>query len=82
MRSLGDWLPSSLQRGSVTVDGVSLTVNTVSGSLFDVMLVPYTLDETTFGRMPEGAKVNLEVDILAKYVASLMGKPGVDASED
>jgi len=44
--------------------------------------VPYTLDETTFGEMRMGAKVNLEVDILAKYVASLMGKPGVDAIQD
>ena len=46
------------------------------------MLVPFTLDETTFGQMDPGAGVNLEVDILAKYVASLMGKPGVDAPDD
>jgi riboflavin synthase len=45
------------------------------------MLVPFTLDETTFGDMANGARVNLEVDILAKYVASLMGRPGVDATE-
>ncbi len=86
----GDYLRASFEvprrlapflapKGSITVDGVSLTVNTVAGSRFDVMLVPYTLDETTFGRMPIGTMVNLEVDILAKYVASLMGKPGVDA---
>ena len=73
--------PFLAPKGSVTVDGVSLTVNTVTGAIFDVMLVPYTLDETTFGEMPMGARVNLEVDILAKYVASLMGKPGVDAAE-
>jgi riboflavin synthase len=60
---------------------VSLTVNAVEGRRFDVMLVPYTLDHTTFGRMPAGSRVNLEVDILAKYVASLMGKPGVDGPE-
>jgi len=73
--------PFLAPKGSITVNGVSLTVNTVAGTRFDVMLVPYTLDETTFGEMPNGARVNLEVDILAKYVASLMGKPGVDAPE-
>jgi riboflavin synthase len=73
--------PFLAPKGSITVNGVSLTVNTVAGTRFDVMLVPYTLDETTFGEMSNEARVNLEVDILAKYVASLMGKPGVDAAE-
>lgn len=73
--------PFVAPKGSITVNGVSLTVNTVAGTRFDVMLVPYTLDETTFGEMANGTRVNLEVDILAKYVASLMGKPGVDAPE-
>ena len=71
--------PFLAPKGSITVDGVSLTVNAVDGPRFNVMLVPFTLDETTFGAMAPGARVNLEVDILAKYVASLMGKPGVDA---
>ena len=74
--------PFLAPKGSIAVDGVSLTVNAVRGTQFDVMLVPYTLDETTLGDMQTGARVNLEVDILAKYVASLMGKPGVDASDD
>jgi riboflavin synthase len=74
-------VPFLAPKGSVTVDGVSLTVNTVTGTCFDVMLVPYTLEETTFGEMASGTRVNLEVDILAKYVASLLGKPGVDAPE-
>ncbi len=74
--------PFLAPKGSIAVDGVSLTVNAVAGTRFDVMLVPYTLDETTFGSMQPGARVNLEVDILAKYVASLMGRPGVDASDD
>lgn len=73
--------PFLAPKGSIAVNGVSLTVNTVTGTRFDVMLVPYTLEETTFGEMANGAEVNLEVDILAKYVASLMGKPGVDAPE-
>lgn len=74
--------PFLAPKGSITVNGVSLTVNAVQGARFDVMLVPFTLDETTFGQMRPGARVNLEVDILAKYVASLMGKPGVDAPAD
>jgi len=74
--------PFLAPKGSITVNGVSLTVNAVEGRRFDVMLVPFTLDETTFGQMEPGARVNLEVDILAKYVASLMGKPGVDATGD
>lgn len=77
----GPLAPFLAPKGSIAVDGVSLTVNEVHGRRFDVMLVPYTLDETTFGEMPTGARVNLEVDILAKYVASLMGKPGVDAPD-
>lgn len=72
--------PFLAPKGSITVNGVSLTVNGVDGARFDVMLVPYTLDETTFGAMTPSTRVNLEVDILAKYVASLMGKPGVDGS--
>lgn len=74
--------PFLAPKGSIAVNGVSLTVNGVEGTRFDVMLVPYTLNETTFGHMAPGTRVNLEVDILAKYVASLMGRPGVDASDD
>ena len=70
--------PFLAPKGSITVNGVSLTVNTVAGTRFDVMLVPYTLEETTFGEMSSGSDVNLEADILATYVASLMGTPGVD----
>lgn len=73
--------PFLAPKGSVSVDGVSLTINGVEGTRFDVMLVPYTLEHTTFDGMQPGSRVNLEVDILAKYVASLMGKPGVDAPD-
>lgn len=71
-------VPFLAPKGAITANGVSLTVNTVAGTRFDVMLVPYTLEETTFDEMASETRVNLEVDILAKYVASLMGKPGVD----
>jgi riboflavin synthase len=74
-------VPFLAPKGSITVNGVSLTVNTVTGNRFEVMLVPYTLEETTFGEMSRRTRVNLEVDIVAKYVASLMGKPGVDGGD-
>ena len=56
------------EKGSVTVDGVSLTVARVSGDAFAVALVPHTLAVTTLGRLAPGDEVNLEVDVLAKYV--------------
>jgi len=74
--------PFLAPKGSVTIDGVSLTVNGVRGTRFDVMLVPYTRKETLFDERSVGAKVNLEVDMLAKYVARLMGRPGVDGKGD
>lgn len=71
-------MPFLAPKGSITIDGVSLTVNHVTSGRFNVMLVPFTLSETTFGSLPSGSRVNLEVDVLAKYVASLLGRPGVD----
>jgi riboflavin synthase len=53
------------------VDGVSLTVNRVRGATFEVFLIPHTLEVTTLKRLARGAKVNLEVDLLARYVARL-----------
>ncbi len=58
-------------KGSVALDGVSLTVNEVDGPRFGVNIIPHTLKVTTFGRARPGGKVNLEVDLLARYVARL-----------
>jgi riboflavin synthase len=58
-------------KGSVALDGVSLTVNEVEGTRFGVNIIPHTLAVTTFGRAKPGSKVNLEVDLLARYVARL-----------
>src|SRR5437763_2243574 len=68
--------PSELARfiapkGSIAVHGVSLTVNTVEGARFAVNLIPHTLDVTTFKDLLPGAKVNLEIDMVARYVARL-----------
>lgn len=62
------------EKGSVAVDGVSLTVTSVTGEGFTVSLVPHTLEVTTLGALREGDRVNVEVDILAKYVEAVMGR--------
>jgi len=58
-------------KGSITVDGTSLTVNAADDAGFEVMLVPHTLAHTGFGAMPAGTPVNLEIDTVARYVARL-----------
>lgn len=62
------------RKGSVCVDGVSLTVNRVRGRAFDINLIPHTLKATTLGRLAPGAKVNLEIDLVARYVERMLGK--------
>lgn len=59
------------RKGSVTLDGVSLTVNEVDGVNFTVNLIPHTLEVTTLGALAAGARVNLEIDLLARYVERL-----------
>jgi riboflavin synthase len=59
-------------KGSVAVDGVSLTINAVQGVSFGVNIIPHTQTNTTLGRLAPGARVNLEVDQLARYVARLL----------
>lgn len=60
-------------KGSIALDGVSLTVNEVNGARFGVNIIPHTLAATTFGRVREGDRVNVEADVLSRYVARLMG---------
>jgi len=59
-------------KGSITVDGVSLTVNEVKGASFMLWLIPHTLQETVMGTYAIGTKVNLEVDVIARYLERLM----------
>jgi riboflavin synthase len=61
-------------KGSAALDGVSLTVNEVRGSVFTINLIPATLDITTWGEKKPGDAVNLEVDLIARYVARLLGQ--------
>lgn len=62
-------------KGSVAVDGVSLTAVEVSSNSFSVALIPYTLDHTNMGRLQVGEAVNLEADIIAKYIMKYVKKP-------
>jgi riboflavin synthase len=59
-------------KGSIAVHGVSLTVNAVAGSRFDVNLIPHTMAVTTLGALAPGARVNLEVDLVARYVERIL----------
>lgn len=60
------------QKGSITVDGTSLTVNQVGGKEFELNIVPHTLDHTIIGRYQPGREVNLEVDVIARYLERLL----------
>ena len=63
------------RKGSVTLDGVSLTVNAVDGANFSINLIPHTLEVTTLGSLAPGVHVNLEIDLLARYVERLNSLP-------
>jgi riboflavin synthase len=68
-------------KGSIAVHGISLTVNEVDGARFHVNLIPHTLDVTTLKAAKPGAKVNLEVDLVARYVARLAEADATPASD-
>jgi len=59
-------------KGSICIDGVSLTVNAVHGAKFDINIIPHTLQETTIKHYRQGTKINLEVDIVARYLERLL----------
>lgn len=75
---VGCRLPASLRKyvarkGSICVDGVSLTVNRIEDDVFEVNLIPHTLEATTLGRLAPGVRVNLEIDLIARYVERMVG---------
>jgi riboflavin synthase len=61
-----------IEKGSIAVDGISLTINRVEGSEFTVSLIPHTQIATTLGKKTAGAEVNVEVDLIGKYVEKLL----------
>ena len=66
-----------VEKGSVSVDGVSLTVSALTADRFEVALIPHTLEVTTLGRLQPGDRVNIEVDILAKYMHRMLSVRGL-----
>jgi riboflavin synthase len=72
-QSFTDWL---VEKGSVAVDGVALTVVGIAADGFDVALIPHTLAVTTLGALAPGTRVNLEADVLGKYVRSYLARVG------
>jgi riboflavin synthase len=69
-----DLMPYIAEKGSIALDGVSLTVNEVEGNRFGVNIISHTKANTTFGARVEGDRVNLEIDTLARYVGRLVGR--------
>ncbi len=76
IESSPDVLRYCVEKGSITVSGVSLTVAGLDGDAFSVALVPHTLHETTLGELSPGDEVNIEVDVIGKYVERLLQPPG------
>lgn len=70
------------QKGSICIDGVSLTINAVSGSCFELNIIPHTADNTIIGDYAVGSVVNIEVDLLARYLERLLRKDGDGITED
>jgi riboflavin synthase len=65
-----------VEKGSITLDGISLTLNTVTDTAFTVCIIPHTMNHTTLGDLPEGGLVHVEFDILGKYVQRLLQVQG------
>lgn len=71
-----------IEKGSITVDGISLTVNNCNKGMFSVSIIPHTMQTTTLGALKTGGSVNIEVDIIGKYVEKLLAeKDGADSSQ-
>jgi len=69
-----------IEKGSIALDGVSLTVNTCQANTFTVNIIPFTAQKTTLAQLRVGDKVNLETDLIGKYVARLLGPHGGEPS--
>jgi riboflavin synthase len=72
-----DLLPYVVERGSIALEGVSLTVTSLEDAVVEVSLIPETLERTTLGRVEAGARLNVECDVLARYVARQIADAGV-----
>lgn len=81
IKAMTDLMKYIAKKGSICIDGVSLTVNSVVGNIFDVNIVPHTFSATTLSGLSEKSKVNLEIDIIARHVEQLISHR-VDIGDD
>jgi len=75
------WMPFVAPKGSIAVDGISLTVVDTAEASFTVHVIPHTFEHTTLGDRAEGGRVNIEVDLLARYIANFLRRTGPEAAE-
>jgi len=75
------WMPFVAPKGSIAVDGISLTVVEAAEASFTVHVIPHTFEHTTLGDRPDGARVNIEVDLLARYIANFLRRTGPGPAE-
>ncbi|WP_153110770.1 riboflavin synthase [Propionivibrio limicola] len=69
------------RKGSITINGVSLTTNTVDAAVFTINLIPHTLEATTLSRLQAGSRVNLEIDLIARYVERMLNNDAPEVSQ-
>jgi riboflavin synthase len=69
-----DIIARQAPKGSVAIDGISLTVQKIHGAIFEIAVIPHTLKVTSLGCKSTGSEVNIEIDIVARYVAAILGK--------
>ena len=75
------FIPFIVPKGSITIDGVSLTVNDVNGDSFRLTIIPHTMKETLFRNYKKGSKVNVETDMFARYVSHIISHQSRASSE-
>ena len=77
-----EWMRYCIPKGSITLDGVSLTITAINGNIVEIALIPYTLENTTLGIKEKSDTLNIETDIIAKYIDRLLTFDGEDTEID
>jgi riboflavin synthase len=77
-----EWMRYCIPKGSITLDGVSLTIAAINGNIVEIVLIPYTLENTTLGIKEKSDTLNIETDIIGKYIDRLLTFDGEDTEID
>ena len=77
-----EWMRYCIAKGSIALDGVSLTIAKIEGNIIEIALIPHTLENTTLGRKNKSDTLNVETDIIGKYIDRLLGFEDEDAAKD